>query len=83
MADVKHDSILTFGLDMVEETEQNAGIILGETGKAGAEIAAASDGQSPSDREQAELEEARAAAEDARQREEAEKQREQEQERFR
>ena len=73
-----NDSIITLGFDLVEETEQNAGIILGETAKAGAELTAA---ESPSafEREQAELEEARAAAEEARQREQAEKQREQEQ----
>ena len=78
-----NDSIITLGLDLAEETEQNAGIILGETVKAGAELTAAGEGPSAFEREQAELEEARAAAEEARQREEAEKQREQEQEKSR
>ena len=74
-----NDSIITLGLDLAEETEQNAGIILGETAKAGAELTAAAESPSAFEREQAELEEARAAAEEARQREQAEKQREQEQ----
>lgn len=79
-----NDSIISVGLDLAEETEQNAAIILGETAKAGAELTAA-EGQSPSafEREQAELEEARAAAEEARRHEEAEKARQQEQERSR
>jgi MoxR-like ATPase len=78
-----NDSLITLGLDLAEETEQNAGIVLGETLKAGAELTAAAEGPSAFEREQAELEEARAAAEEARQREEAEKQREQEQEKSR
>ena len=78
-----NDSIITLGLDLTEETEQNAGIILGETAKAGSELTAAAESPSAFDREQAELEEARAAAEEARRREEAEKQREQEQEKSR
>ena len=84
MATGRNDSIITLGLDLTEETEQNAGIILGDTAKAGAELSAA-EGQSPSafEREQAELEEARAAAEEARRREGAEKARQQEQERSR
>jgi hypothetical protein len=84
MAGGSNDSIITLGFDLAEETEQNAGIILSETAKAGAELAAAEE-QSPSafEREQADLEEARAAAEEARRREEAEKQQQQEQERSR
>jgi len=78
-----NDSIITLGFDLAEETEENAAIILSETGKAAGELAAAAESPSAFEREQAELEEARAAAEDARRREEAEKQREQEQERSR
>ena len=83
MASGSNNSIITLGLDLAEETEQNAGIILGETAKAGAELTAAPESPSAFEREQAELEEARAAAEEARQREETEKQREQEQEKSR
>lgn len=78
-----NDSIITLGFDLAEETEQNAGIILAETGKAAGELTAAENSPSAFEREQAELEEARAAAGEARQREEAEKQREQEQEKSR
>ena len=82
----KNDSIITLGLDLTEETEQNLGYIIGEAGKAGGELAADAENPGPSagEKEQAaQLEEARAAAEEARQREEAEKQRQQEQERSR
>jgi hypothetical protein len=79
MPTASNDSIITLGFDLAEETEQNAGIILGEVGKAGAELTAAPESPSAFEREQAELEESRAAAEEARRREQAEKQSEQEQ----
>jgi hypothetical protein len=73
-----NDSIITFGLDMMEETEQNMGVILDAAGK--------SDGNpegpeaDANDREAAELEEARAVAEEARRREQEEHEQERQQE---
>ena len=53
-----NDSIITLGFDLAEETEENAAIVLAETGKAAGELAAAAESPSAFEREQAVLQEA-------------------------
>jgi hypothetical protein len=67
----QHDSIITFGLDMVEETEQNAGIIIDHATE---DAAASEPQQGPASEQDAALQQAREAAEEARKREAEEEQ---------